>query len=87
MLLRFLIPLLATLGSYFLFAHPVRFGSTLWGKYAGLAQCLYLLLLLAPPQLAFVTRLVNLPLLIITLALLVIAPIAQIMANVRTENS
>jgi phosphatidylglycerophosphate synthase len=85
MLLRFCIPLLAALGSYFLLAHPVRFGSTSWGKYAGLAQCLYLLLLLAPPQLAFFARLINLPLLIITLALLIIAPGAQIVANVRAE--
>ncbi len=85
MLLRFCIPLLAALGSYFLLARPVRFGSTSWGKYAGLAQCLYLLLLLAPPQLAPLTRLANLPLLIITLALLIIAPGAQIVANVRAE--
>lgn len=83
MLLRFLIPLLAALGSYFLFAHPVRFGSTIWGKYAGLAQCLYFLVLLAPMQLTFITRYVNLPLLIATLILLVVAPIAQIIANVR----
>jgi phosphatidylglycerophosphate synthase len=86
MLLRFCIPLLAALGSYFLLARPVRFGSTSWGKYAGLAQCLYLLLLLAPPQLAFFTRLVNLPLLILTLALLIIAPGAQIVANGRAEH-
>lgn len=50
MLLRFCVPLLAVLASYFLFAHPVRFGSTLWGKFAGLAQCLYFLVLLAPPR-------------------------------------
>jgi phosphatidylglycerophosphate synthase len=86
MLLRFFIPLVAALGSYFLFARPVRFGSTLWGKYAGLAQCLYLLVLLAPPRLAFITRPVNLPLLVITLTLLIVAPIAQVMANTRTQN-
>lgn len=86
MLLRFCIPLLAALGSYFLLARPVRFGSTSWGKYAGLAQCLYLLLLLAPPQLAFFTRLVSFPLLILTLTLLIIAPGAQIVANVRAEH-
>ncbi len=83
MLLRFVIPLLAALGSYFLFAHPVRFGSTIWGKYAGLAQCLYFLVLLAPPQVAFVTHVVNLPLLVVTMMLLVIAPVAQIVENVR----
>lgn len=81
--LRFFIPLIAALGSYFLFAQPVRFGSTVWGKYAGLAQSLYFFVLLAPSQLAFVTHFVNLPLLIITLILLIGAPIAQVMANIR----
>jgi phosphatidylglycerophosphate synthase len=85
MLLRFCIPLLAALGSYFLFAHPVRFGSTLWGRYAGMAQCLYFLVLLAPSQLAFITRSINLPLLMITLFLLIAAPIAQIVANMRAQ--
>lgn len=86
MLLRFCIPLLAALVSYFIFAHPVRFGSTLWGKYAGLAQCLYFLVLLAPPfppSLAILIRYINLPLLIITLFLLLAAPIAQLLENVR----
>ncbi|HLX57095.1 MAG TPA: CDP-alcohol phosphatidyltransferase family protein [Ktedonobacteraceae bacterium] len=83
MLARFLLPLLAALVSYFLFAHPVRFGSTAWGKYAGLAQCLYFLVLLAPSQLAIINRLVNLPLLIVTLVLLVAAPIAPIVVNVH----
>ncbi|MFL5629292.1 MAG: CDP-alcohol phosphatidyltransferase family protein [Ktedonobacteraceae bacterium] len=84
MLLRFCVPLLAALGSYFLIAQPVHFGSTVWGKYAGLGQCLYFLALLAPPFLAPLTRLANLPLLIVTLILLIAAPIAQIMGNIRT---
>jgi phosphatidylglycerophosphate synthase len=83
MLLRFCVPLIAALASYFLFAHPVRFGSTVWGKYAGLAQCLYFLVLLAPPRLAPIVQVVNLPLLVATLILLVIAPLAQIVENVR----
>jgi phosphatidylglycerophosphate synthase len=83
MSLRFAIPFLAALGSYFLFAQTVRFGSTVWGKYAGLAQCLYFFVLLAPPQATIVTNIVNLPLLVITLVLLVIAPVAQIVENVR----
>jgi phosphatidylglycerophosphate synthase len=85
MLARFLLPLLAALASYFIFAHPVRFGSTVWGKYAGLAQCLYFLVLLAPISLAGITRLANLPLLIVTLALMIAAPAAQITANVQQE--
>jgi len=80
-LLRFLFPLIATLGSYFLFAQPVRFGSTTWGKYAGLALCLYFFILLAQDQLYFFTRFVNLPFLIITAVLLTIAPFAQIVEN------
>jgi CDP-diacylglycerol--glycerol-3-phosphate 3-phosphatidyltransferase len=83
MILRFFVPLIVALGSYFLFAQPVRFGSTVWGKYAGLAQSLYFFVLLTPSQLVFVTRFVNLPLLVITLILLIGAPIAQIMANIR----
>ena len=81
MLARFLLPLLAALASYFILAHPVRFGSTLWGKCAGMAQCLYFLALLTPPRLVEITRLVDLPLLIITLALMIAALIAQIVAN------
>jgi phosphatidylglycerophosphate synthase len=82
LLLRFLIPFLAALSCYFLFARPVSFGSTTWGKYAGLVLCLYFLVLLAPDQLLFITRLVNLPFLIITLVLITIAPLAQIVENI-----
>lgn len=82
MLLRFCIPLVAALTSYFFFAHPVHFGSTLWGKLAGLAQCVYFLVLLAPPLLTPFTRIVSLPLLVVTLLLLVVAPLVQIAGNV-----
>ena len=85
MLLRFCAPLIAALASYFLFACPVRFGSTSWGKYAGLAQCLYFLVLLAPPQFALIVQPVNLPLLAVTLFLLIAAPLAQIAENVRVS--
>ena len=82
MLLRFCLPLVAAAASYFLFAQPVRFGSTIWGKYAGLAQCLYFLVLLAPLQFAHVAQVVNLPLLLVTLILLFVAPLAQFIENV-----
>jgi phosphatidylglycerophosphate synthase len=81
MLLRFVVPLLAALVSYFLFARPVSFGSTIWGKYAGLAQCLYILLLLAPARLASIAHVIDLPLLLVMLGLLIAAPLAQIIAN------
>jgi phosphatidylglycerophosphate synthase len=83
MLLRFLVPLLVALGSYFLFAHPIRSGSTIWGKCAGMAQCMYFLALLAPIQLAFITRLIDLPLLFVTLILLIAAPVAQLVEHLR----
>jgi phosphatidylglycerophosphate synthase len=79
--LRFLIPLLAAFASYFLFAHPIRYSSTIWGKWAGLALCLYSLIVLAPGSLAFLTHSVDLPLLITTLFLLTVAAIAQIVVN------
>jgi len=75
---RFCVPLIAALVSYFIFAHPLRFGSTTWGKYAGLAQCLYFFLLLTPPQFAPFAQPLNLPLLVATLILLIAAPLAQI---------
>jgi len=84
LVLRFLVPLIAALASYFLFAQLVRFGSTLWGKCAGVAQCLYFFVLLAPAQVSSFTRLVNLPLLIVMLGLTILAPIAQIRANMYT---
>lgn len=87
LLLRFCVPLLAALASYFLFAHPVRFGSTIWGKYAGLAQCVYFLVLLAPPQLAPVRQFAILPLLSTTLLLLIAAPIAQVVQNGRMTHA
>ena len=82
MLSRFLVPLFVVVGSYFLFARPIRFGSTVWGKYAGLAQCIYFLALLAPIQLAIITRFIDLPLLIVTLVLLIVAPVAQLAEHV-----
>jgi phosphatidylglycerophosphate synthase len=85
MLLRFIVPLAAALLSYLAFAYPVRFGSTLWGKYAGLAQCLYFLVLLTPSPLTTFAQLLSTPVLSVTICLLVIAPIAQVAANVRAR--
>jgi phosphatidylglycerophosphate synthase len=78
MFLRFFVPLIAALASYFLFARPLRFGSTTWGKYAGLAQCLCFFLLLTPPQFAQFAQPLKFPLLVATLILLIAAPLAQI---------
>jgi phosphatidylglycerophosphate synthase len=78
MLLRFLIPLTAALLSYLVLAHPLDVTSTGWGKGAGLAQCLYFLVLLAPAPLAGLASLLRTPLLLATLSLLLAAPLAQI---------
>lgn len=80
-LLRFVVPLIAALLSYLACAHPVAFGSTLWGKCAGLAQGLLFLVLLAPDLLPGLVHLLYTPLLIITACLLVAAPLAQLAAG------
>jgi phosphatidylglycerophosphate synthase len=78
MLLRFIIPCVVALLSYLAFARPVDIGSTTWGKYAGLAQCLSFLVLLAPAPFSMLTHLLSIPLLSVTSCLLIIAPVAQI---------
>jgi phosphatidylglycerophosphate synthase len=78
MLLRFIIPLVAVLFSYLAFAHPVHVSSTRLGKCAGLAQSLYFVLLLLPSFFFSFAHVLTTPLLIVTICLLVIAPIAQI---------
>ena len=85
MLARFLLPLLAALASYFLLARRVRFGSTVWGKCAGLAQCLYFLIVLAQADHVGIARAVTFPFLIATLVLMLAAPAAQIKANAQRE--
>lgn len=85
MMLRFVFPLLAAALSYLVYARPVRFGSTLWGKWAGLAQCLYFLVLFAPPPLALFAHLLATPLLALMLVLCVAAATAQIIVNVRAR--
>ncbi len=87
LLLRFIIPLIAAIASYFLFAHPVHFGSTIWGKLAGLALCCYFLLLLVPDKLIILPDVFHLPLMIVTLILLATAPVAQILRNRRETAS
>lgn len=87
MLLRFLLPLLAALLSYLAFAQPLRFGSTRLGKYAGLAQCIYFLVLLTPPSFTAYTSFLQSPLLVVTICLLIAAPLAQVLANRQTMSN
>jgi phosphatidylglycerophosphate synthase len=83
MIARFLIPFVSAVISYFCFTHTLHFGSTRWGKYAGLCQCLYFFVLLAPPQFAPFTYPVTTPLLLVMLLLFVVALFAQIIANMQ----
>lgn len=83
MLARFILPLIAALASYFLLTRAIRFGSTIPGKLAGLFQTLYFLLILAPMQFAPLLRPLQLPLLILTVLCLLLAPLAQLIANLR----
>lgn len=84
MLARFILPLVGALICYLALARSVRFGSTVVGKYAGLAQCLYFFLLLAPSPLALLAHPLQFPLLIVTAALMLLAPLALIIANLWT---
>src|SRR5260221_126605 len=85
MVLRFIIPLVAALLSYLAFASPVRFGSTVWGKYAGLAQCVYFFVLLASTSLSPLVLLLKISLLVVTICLIVVASVAQVVVNMRTR--
>lgn len=85
MLLRFVLPLGAAVLSYIVFAQPVRFGSTWWGKAAGLAQSCYFLVMLAPPVLSPFAHVLNTPLLIIMICFLFTAPPAQVVATLRAR--
>jgi phosphatidylglycerophosphate synthase len=84
-LLRFILPLVAVLLSYLAFASPVRFGSTVWGKSAGLAQCAYFLMVLLPAPLSPFALLLKTPLLVVLICLLIIAPVAQIAVNMHAR--
>jgi phosphatidylglycerophosphate synthase len=80
-MLRFLLPLLATVICYFIFARSILFGSTIWGKYAGIMLCLSFFVMLIPPHFTPITHMYGLPLLIITTVLLIIAPSIQLLKN------
>jgi phosphatidylglycerophosphate synthase len=84
-LFRFFLPMIAAIISYFALTRPVRFGSTRIGKYAGIVQSLYYCVLLAPPPFTILGRSLNVPLMVLTFMLLVVAPFAQFWANLRSE--
>ncbi len=74
MLLRFLIPLLGALFSYFVAIRQIDLSHTTWGRSAGIAQAVCLSVLLAPGNLAYSScSSISLPLMLLTLALLGVA--------------
>ena len=78
MLLRFLIPVIGALFSYFVAIRQVDFSHSAWGRSAGLAQAICLVIVLLPVALAHWLAPILLPLMLITLALLVLAPIIDV---------
>lgn len=78
MLLRFIIPLLGALLSYFVAIRQIDFRHTAWGRSAGLAQALCLLVALTPVALTRLLSPLSLPLMLLTLALLVLAVIMDV---------
>lgn len=83
MLLRFAVPLLGALLSYFVALRQVDFSHTLWGRSAGFAQSVFLLVALAPEPFSLILAPVYLPVLLIASALLVLAPVAEIRSNLH----
>ena len=78
MLLRFLIPLLGALFSYFVAIRQIDLSHTAWGRSAGVAQAVCLAVLLAPGNLSHVLFPISLPLMLLTLALLGLAAFMDI---------
>lgn len=72
-LLRFAIPLVSALFSYFVTIRQVDFTHTTWGRSAGVAQALLLLSVLAPLGLARLISPIALPLLLVTVAVMALA--------------
>jgi phosphatidylglycerophosphate synthase len=81
MLLRFAAPLMGAVLSYFVAIRQVDLTHTLLGRAAGVAQAALLITILAPPPIARALAPIHLPLLVSTLALLVLAPLIEIRRN------
>ena len=81
MLLRFIIPLLGALFSYFVAIRQIDFRHTAWGRSAGVAQAICLLVAFAPGALAHRVSPLSLPLMLLTLALLGLATFIDVKNN------
>jgi|GEM_PF-508525 len=82
-LLRFAMPLIGALISYFVAIRQVDFNHTAWGRSAGVAQSIVLIIALAPQSLAHLFAPLYPPLLLVTGALMALAPSMEIRKNLR----
>lgn len=81
LLLRFAVPLIGALVSYFIAIRQVDLTHTILGRSAGAAQAMLLIAVLAPSALAPIIAPIYVPLLLVTLALVVLAPVMEIGKN------
>jgi phosphatidylglycerophosphate synthase len=82
-LLRFAAPVIGALLSYFVAIRQVDFSHTAWGRSAGIAQSIVLITVLAPKVLVYLLAPIYLPLLLVTCALLLLAPVMEVRKNLR----
>ena len=83
MIFRFALPLLAAVLSYFVAIRQVDLTHTILGRSAGVAQAALVLAVLAPSPLAQELAPLDLPLLLLTLALLALTPLIEIRNNLN----
>ena len=81
MIFRFALPLLAAVLSYFVAIRQVDLTHTILGRSAGVAQAALLITILAPSPLAQLLAPLYLPLLLLTLAFMALAPLVEIRNN------
>jgi cardiolipin synthase len=81
MLLRFVVPLVGAVLSYFIAIRQVDLTHTILGRCAGIAQAAFLITVLAPSPLVQLLTPLYLPLLLLTIFLLVLAPLNEIRNN------
>lgn len=82
MVLRFAVPLLAAVLSYFVAIRQVDLTHTVLGRSAGITQAALLITVLAPKAFAPIISLIYPPLLLLTVVLLMLAPVIQISKNI-----
>jgi phosphatidylglycerophosphate synthase len=82
MLLRFALPVVGAVLSYFVAIRPVHLTHTALGRCTGAAQVSLLIMVLAPYRLLLLRGLIYPPLLVGTLVLLLVTPLIEVSKNV-----